>query len=711
MPFFVFLATLFLLTACDSVWNNPYAQNDAGNILHSAFTERPKFLDPARSYSANEYTFIGNIYEPPLQYHYLQRPYRLEALTAREMPQVRYLLRDESVTDNPEQATTVEYEITIKPDIYYQPHPALARDEAGKLHYFPLPDQNFVHSLKHLLDFPESGSRELTAEDYVYQIKRLADPNSRSPVAGLFADHIIGFPEFKQQVSEQRANLADRAWLDLRSINMSGVEVVDKYRYRIRVSQGYPQFIYWLAMPFFAPMPWEADAFYSNPILQENNITLNWYPIGTGAYMLTENNPNMRMVLERNPNYRKDDYYPKLGEKEDAERGILKDAGLPMPFVDKVIFSLEKEDIPYWNKFLQGYYDNSGITSDSFDQAIQTRVDGEFALSDEMRSQGINLITAIATSIVYIGFNMTDPIVGGYSERATKLRRALSMVVDIEEYISIFLNGRGVPAQGPLPPNIFGYREGQAGVNQYVYEWNDGLERKSIKQAREMLAQAGYKNGINQKTGEPLVLYFDTVGSGPDAKSFLNWMRKQFAKIKVQLVIRNTDYNRFQEKMLNGGSQIFRWGWNADYPDPENFLFLFYGPHAKVKHGGENASNYQNPKFDELFEKMKGMPSNEHRQLVINQMIEILRADGPWIWGYYPKSFFLHYDWYGNIKPHLMANNVLKYRKLDVQKRKDSIVSRNQPAIMPLIITLLAMALFLLPAIGIYYRRLRKKAL
>ena len=71
--------------------------------------------------------------------------------------------------------------------------------------------------------------------------------------------------------------------------------------------------------------------------------------------------------------------------------------------------------------------------------------------------------------------------------------------------------------------------------------------------------------------------------------------------------MRSTDYNRFQEKMRKGTEQLFYWGWNADYPDPENFLFLFYGPQGKVKFSGENASNYANPEFDRLFERMREM--------------------------------------------------------------------------------------------------------
>jgi len=153
--------------------------------------------------------------------------------------------------------------------------------------------------------------------------------------------------------------------------------------------------------------------------------------------MLTENNPNRRMVLDRNPNFR-GETFPETGEENDAALGLLEDAGKAMPFVDRAIFSLEKESIPTWNKFLQGYYDTSGIASDSFAQAVQFNAQGEAALTEEMQGKEIQLLTAVTTSTYYTGFNMRDETVGGESERARLLRQAIAIAVDFEEFISIF---------------------------------------------------------------------------------------------------------------------------------------------------------------------------------------------------------------------------------------------------------------------------------
>ncbi|HEY6096120.1 MAG TPA: ABC transporter substrate-binding protein [Gallionellaceae bacterium] len=688
---------LLLLTACDGgIWNNPYPAGESGKpILYTSFTERPKHLDPAQAYSENEYIFLAQIYQPPLQYHYLKRPYTLVPQAASQIPQVRYYDRDmHPLRDDAPDAKVAYsvYEIHLRPDLRYQPHPAFARTAAGTPEYLSLKpgELDGIHGLG---DFAHSGTRGVTAADYVYQIKRLAHPDVQSPIGHLMAEHIVGLKEYAATLQQAEQAHPD-AFLDLNDYALPGAEVVDAHTYRIKVYGKYPQFIYWLAMPFFAPMPVEAEKFYAQPGMHERNLTLDWWPVGSGPYYLSENNPNQRMVLSRNPNFAPE-YYPSEGEPGDAGAGLLRDAGKPLPLIDQVVFTLEKETIPYWNKFLQGYYDSSGISSDSFDQAVQVNVGGETNVSDVMSAQGIALSTSVATSTMYMGFNWLDPLVGGDSERARKLRRAIAIALDMEEFISIFANGRGISAQSPIPPGIFGYREGEAGIDRYVYDWVNGApQRKPIAEARRLLAEAGYPDGIDAKTGQPLVIYLDTTSTGMGAKSRLDWLRKQFDKLNVQLVARNTDYNRFQDKVRRGDTQLFYFGWNADYPDPENFLFLLNGAQAKVGHGGENATNYSNPEYDRLFEQMKNMPNNAERQAIIDRMLEILRRDGPWVWGYHPKDYVLRHAWLYNSKPNKMANNNLKYLRIDAAQREAMRRQWNHPVYWPLWLGAIALLAF-----------------
>jgi ABC-type oligopeptide transport system substrate-binding subunit len=107
----------------------------------------------------------------------------------------------------------------------------------------------------------------------------------------------------------------------------------------------------------------------------------------------------------------------------------------------------------------------------------------------------------------------------------------------------------------------------------------------------------------------------------------------------------------------------YYFGWNADYPDPENFFFLLDGHEAKVPHGGENAANYANPEFDASVR-----PDEEYGQHArapgrsSASMNTILQHDAPWVFGLHPKSYTLSHRWLKNRKPNDVANNTLKYQ-------------------------------------------------
>ncbi|MDP2690419.1 MAG: ABC transporter substrate-binding protein, partial [Deltaproteobacteria bacterium] len=404
--------------------------------------------------------------------------------------------------------------------------------------------------------------------------------------------------------------------------------------------------------------------------------------------------------LARNGNFRGEEY-PSWGEPQDREAGLLRDAGKPMPFIDRIIFKLEKEPIPRWNKFLQGYYDNSGITSESFDQAVSISGAGRAELTDVMKDKGIFLMTSVRPSTYYAGFNMLDGVVGGYTPEKQKLRRAISIALNYEEFIEIFNNGRGIPAHSPLPPSIFGRLEGKDGMNPYVYEWNGEkgrAERRPIEYARKLMAEAGYPGGRDAE-GRPLVITFDNPWTGADATPMINWDIKRFRLLGIQLENRTTDYNRFQEKMLGGNFQFFVWGWNADYPDPENFFFLLTGPNSKVKYGGENVANYENPEFDRLFRRMENMDNSPERLAVIREMTDIIQRDAPWAWGYHPVAFGLYHGWVGNVKSNAMANNTMKYLRIDAAQRESLRSGWNRPNYWPLAILAAVIALSALPAV------------
>ena len=262
-------------------WNNPYPASEAGaNILYSSFSERPKHLDPVQSYSSNEITFTAQIYEPPLQYHYFKRPYKLIPLAAPKVPRAafydakgRRLPGTARREGRRLQRSTRSASSAASSTSRIRRSRADARRASCVYHDLTRARSRGQYTLG---DFKQTGTRELIARDYVYQIKRLAHPRLHSPIMQLMGDYIVGLKDYAEVLKRASQELAAERARTPGSISTSyplaGVEVVDDYTYRIRVQGQYPQFLYWLAMPFFAPVPLEADRFFAQPGMAEKNI-------------------------------------------------------------------------------------------------------------------------------------------------------------------------------------------------------------------------------------------------------------------------------------------------------------------------------------------------------------------------------------------------------------------------------------------------------
>jgi ABC-type transport system substrate-binding protein len=626
-----------------------------------------------------------------------------------------------------EQVAETVFDLKIRQGIRFAPHPAFAKNEKGDYRYHAMQREEVADKYK-ITDFKETGTRELTADDYVYGIRRLATPRIKSPSFSTMADYIVGLKEYGETIAATdkalRKNMAptdrDLPVLDFRKYAFAGAQALDKYSLRIRVKGKYPQFKYWLAMTFFSPIPWEAEAFYAQPGMAAKNLTLNYWPVGTGPYMLTDFVENRRHVLERNPNFH-GETYPCEGEPGDKEKGYLADCGKPIPFADKVVFDIEKEGVPLNAKFMQGYYDSPAIERLDYGTSMIVSIGDSKEKEKEFREKAIKLPTTIEANTWSIGFNWLDPVVGKGNtpeemERNRKLRQALSIAIEWEEHIAIFEKGQGMPAQGPVPPSLFGYREdGPAAFNPVVYQRNaDGKAvRRPIEDAKKLLAEAGYPEGRDAKTGKPLVLNFDyQSAASPGTKALLDWYTKQFAKIGLQLEIRATDFNRFQDKMAKGSVQIFFFGWLADYPDAENFLFMLYGPNSKAKTNGngENSANYESPAFDKAYEKMKFLDDGPEKQKLIDEMITITQQDAVWSFGYFPTSAAAYHQWIYNGKPTQIVRNHISYLRLDPELRAKKIAEWNRPIWWPVPLILLALIGVIVPAWRGYRRREQETA-
>ena len=743
------LAAALGVGGCD---NSPYPESDKDkSVCYATFREEPKHLDPAQAYSTWDSRLLGQSLEPPLQYNYLKRPYELEPLTAAAMPKAhKRLVRFRRKTPEskpahaggarskparPAAATSktaatrpagdrpidaMVYTVTIKPGIMFQNHACFVKANRRLT-------EDDVRDVSSADDIRPTAARELTAGDYVHAIRRLADPRLNCPVYTTLAKNLLGMAEYREHIEAHLEAArkvrkaaagplynqeADEEYNPIPVDYSAGAEKfpfvkqLDRHTFELVLPKPYPQMLYWMTMNFFAPVAPETVEFFNQPVLLERSIRFDKNMVGTGPYRLVEYDPTNRIAFERNENFRLE-RYPDLPVPVDGDAaalanynemksaGMLEAARTPLPIIDRIVYSMEKESVPRWNKFLQGYYDTSPITSDMFDQAVSLSSQGDANVSDEMAEKGIGLLTAPPKSVDFYAFNMRDEVVGGYTEDKRKLRRAISIAINTEECISVFHNGRALPAQGPIPPGIFGCEEGQAGINPFVYRWDaerDRAVRRSLVEAKQLLTEAGYKGGRDKDGKQLTIRYIDRAKTG-EARTRQQWTRKQLEKLNIHVKIENTDGNQFTNKVLEGNFQMLNWGFVADYPDPENFLFLLYGPHAKVVSKGENVPNYENAEYDRLFEQMENMENGPERLEIIRKMLHMLRRDAPWVFDLHRLEYGLYHEWCHNAYPHSLAYNSEKYVRIDVATRREYRKQHNKPIWWPvLVFGLLAVA-------------------
>ncbi|MGI9591290.1 MAG: ABC transporter substrate-binding protein [Myxococcota bacterium] len=633
-----------LLLSCS---NNPYPGADEElKIRYGALPSAPKTLDPAVTYSALEHKITANVYETLLEYHYLERPYTLMPGLAQAVPEARPL---------PDGG--VAYRFDLRPGMIFQDDPAFGLGEPGRT------------------------TREILAADVAFQLMRIADPAVGSPVIQTFSK-IEGVSEFGERLQRLREEEEGFEALRIdeqyrRAGPIEGIRVEGDTGLELVLTEVYPQLLFWFAMPFTTPVPWEAVAYYDG---EEDRDFFRDHPVSTGPFKIAEYDRFFRIVMDRNENWygaRHPEWqapgtvYPTEGEPGDAEAGLLDPdyVGRSLPFLDRIEYRIEKETIPHFNKFLQGYYDASGVIRESFDKVVQ-----EGGLSPEMAAQGMRLEKSVDPAISYLGFNMSDPVVGNAAgERGRKLRQAMSMAVDVKEFKRVFINGRGVPAQTPIPPGLFGYDP----------DYRNPYRRVDLEGAKALLAEAGYPGGIDPETGKPLHLTFDIGDASTRTRVTYGFFVDAWAELGLDVELAATNYNKFREKVKKGAYQVFTWGWIADYPDPENFLFLLWGPMAQKHGGGPNTANFDHSRFNELFLEMKDRPNDARRIELIREMRAILEEERPWIELLHGESYALYHGWMKNVKPAGLSLPQGKYMDVDTELRSRQRLAWNKPITWP----------------------------
>lgn len=586
------LGAFLLLIACAGLAGCGYPERKAESETATLFgeTTRIRGFDPVKAGDFATALAVSRIYEGLLQYSYLDRPYRLEPLLAEALPEVS--------------ADGLTYTFKIRRGIYFQDDPCF-KATGGK-------------------------GRELTADDFVYAILRVADRKNASTGYWAFQDRIVGLDEFR--AASGGVGPTDYAQ------PVPGLLAPDRATLKITLKQPYPQILWVLTMPYACAVPREAVECYGPDFVN--------HPVGTGPFVLTSWRRNYRMEYARNPKWTETgrvERYPAAGPEDDRAGGLLADAGRQLPFLDRIVEYVIADDTTKWMLFLDGRLDRFGsISRDNWDAVVTS----DRRLNRELETRGIRMMSRPTLEIYFIGFNMDDPVVGANR----KLRQALTCAFDAGSWIR-FHNGQVMRPAGPIPPGLAG---ANPGPEKFPYD---------PARARQLLAEAGYPGGVDPKTGRRLQLTLE-LGSADSAELRQSTELLTDFMDKIGVVLKPVYNNKpaFFDKLERRQAQLFRLSWSADYPDAQNFLQLFYSPNASP---GPNRANYANPEFDRLYERARLLPDSPERSALYRQMADLVSEDCPWLITHLPLAYGLQQAWVQNVKLHDFPFGMEKYYRVE----------------------------------------------
>lgn len=573
------LTTSFVFTGCTK------KEKTTAKTLNIAVGAEIKGLDPIYAndlYSGNE---VARVYEGLLEYHYLKRPYTLVPNLAEALPEVS--------------ADGLTYTFKIKQGVVFQD------DEA----------------------FPGGKGRELVAEDFVYSIKRLADPKLQGLGWWLLEGKLKGLDQWREENSKSETVNYDT--------KIEGLYAADKYTLVFVLAKPFPQFLYSLAMPFTFVVAKEAVEKYGKEFIN--------HAVGTGAFVIKNFSPSSKKLeYVKNPTFRKK-FFPSDASEE--YKHMLVDAGKEVPFVEAISVSVITESQPRWLNFKKGKLDYSTVDKDNFDSVVK---DGK-NLTKDLSDLGIQLDISAALDVTYTAFNHDMALF-----KNPDLRRALALASDIDENNKLFYNNTALPAQSVIPPGIAGY------MKDYVSPYRN----KDIAKAKELLAKAGYPDG----KGLPVITY--DCPSSSTSRQIGELFKKQMADIGVNIQVVQNTWPELQKKINTRQVMLYGIAWGADYPDAENFLQLLYGPN---KAPGANGSGFDNPEFNQLFEKASLMQDSPERTALYEKLNRMAAELAPWIYGVHRQNYTLKHGWLKNYISTDFEAGQAQYLNIDVELKNSTV--------------------------------------
>jgi oligopeptide transport system substrate-binding protein len=368
------------------------------------------------------------------------------------------------------------------------------------------------------------------------------------------------------------------------------------------------------------------------------------HPVGTGPFLLPEYKQTNKITYTRNPKYRKR-FYPSEASEEFIKAGFLKDAGRPIPMVDKIVVTILEESQPRWLNFVKGNFDFVRLEKDNFDMVVNR---DNLQLREEFSSKSLQLQSLVELDVTYMGFNHDLELF-----KNKKLRQAMSLAFDPKEQSKLFYNDFGVPAQSIVPPTIDGS----------IKDYKNPFVGRDLEKAKALLAEAGYPEGKGLPT-----ITLDT-SSGTDHRQIAEHFANKMKDIGIQVLVRQNTWPELQNKVRSQNFMMFSMAWGGDYPDAENFLQLLY---SKNRSPGPNSTGYSNPLYDRLYETILVMNDSPERTAIYEKMYRIAAEEVPMIYGQHRRYFYASQSWLKNYLQNDNPFGVEVYWDVDLAKKNQT---------------------------------------
>jgi ABC-type transport system substrate-binding protein len=534
---------------------------NGARVLRYAFPIAESGFDPAQISDTYSRTVTCHIFEALYAYDHLARPAKIVPLTADGMPEVG---DDFKV-----------WTFRVQRGIFFADDPAFKGER-----------------------------RELTAADFLFAIKRYADPAVKSPLwASVENWKLLGLAARRKEALDRKAPFDYDAPVE-------GMRVLDRYTFELRFDEPRPRFLDSMAVSdLFGAVAREVVQHYGDKIAE--------HPVGTGPFRLAQWRRSSLIVLERNPEYRERRWtaQPAAGDAE-GQAIAARLQGRRLPLLDRVEISIIEEAQPRWLSFLNGQHDYIDRLPAEF---ITVAMPGG-KVAPNLARQGVRGVITLVSDVTFTYFNMDDPVVGGLAPHQVALRRAFSLATDVEREIRLVRRGMAIPAQSPVMPHLTGYDpKFKSEMSQY-----DPARAKALLDLHGYLDRDG--DGWRERPdGQPLVL---EIATQPDQQSRqLNELtKKNMDAIGIRVAFKTAKWPENLKQGRAGKLQVWALASSASGGDGQGMITRYFGPQA----GNQNIARFRFKPLDEIHDRMTVLPDGPERLALFEQAKKIAIAYMPY---------------------------------------------------------------------------------